>query len=183
MNKFTILAASILSLASLSAQAIAIPNIFGSYTRGAEEARQANAQDAYYYQVYSRPEMYIWVYDANNRKKSNMQVSLSKGENLCWQLYPVNNGNQYGIGEIFYTPQALSIGTPFFGWNSTQEEIHNSVQMTESSYGFNRRQVSRYNNIGTCWAFNPQTTPKGRHYIQIQIGEVDFGRIAFDIVN
>ena len=51
MNKFTILAASILSLASLSAQAIVIPDIFGSYTRGAEEARQANAQDAYYYQV------------------------------------------------------------------------------------------------------------------------------------
>lgn len=183
MNKFKISAASILSLASLSAQAIAIPNIFGAYTRGAEAASQANAQDAYYYQVYSRPEMYIWVYDANNRKKSNMQVSLSKGENLCWQLYPVNNGDRYSISELFIAPQAMPLGAPFFGQNSTSNEIHNGGQIIQTRYGFNRKQISRNNHIATCWAFNPQTTPKGRHSIEIKIGEVDFGKVAFEIVN
>ena len=47
MKKFTLLA-SLLTLGISTAQAIVIPDLFGSYERGAEAARQANRQSGYY---------------------------------------------------------------------------------------------------------------------------------------
>lgn len=161
-----------------------VPDLFGAYQRGVEMAQQQNAQDAYYY-AQMQPRMYVEVYEQGKKKpKRNMKVSLKKGDNLCWQLYPLSNGNQYSTAELFTLPQAVAMGTPFFGQSpSTNNPIHNAVQLSNQTYGFNRRIISTGNSIGACWVFNPTATLKGVYYIQIGVGQRDFDNVAFEIVD
>lgn len=163
-----------------------IPDLFGAYQQGAEMARQQNAQDAYY-QAQMQPRLYVEVYEQGKQKpKRNMQVSPKKGDQLCWSLYPLSNGNQYKSGEKFTLPYAVSVGFPFFGQSpDVYGKIYNGGQMTAQTYGFNRYMVSNGNQIGACWVFNPapNTTPKGKHFLSIQVGQTIFQDVAFYIVD
>lgn len=163
-----------------------VPDLFGAYQRGAEYARQQNAKDAYYY-AQMQPRMYVEVYEQGKKKpKRNMQVSLKKSDVLCWQLYPIQNKLTYQTGEKFTLPYPIAMDTPFFGQAGNEHgTIHNAVQIDQQTYGFNRYMVSSNNSIGGCWVFNPyqNATPKGRYYIQVVIGEKDFKKVAFDIID
>ena len=84
-----------------------IPDLFGAYERGAEQARQANARDAYYYEQMNKPQFYFEVWEPGKKKpKRNLNLSLKKGDNICWGVYnlPFENGTIVYASELFTMP-------------------------------------------------------------------------------
>ena len=180
-----VLTVALFSAFSTLVNATYIPDIFGAYNRGVENARYENNQDVYYYyQTQAQPRIYVDVYEPGRRGPvGGNQVSLRKNQNICWQVYPVPNDNQYYISELFNLPQSVRLGVPFFGQNTTEDEIHNGGQITNYTYGYNRKQISKTNSLSSCWVFESARTPKGVYLMSVKVGQVDFGSIKFEIVD
>lgn len=167
---------------SHSSFAIYIPNLFGAYQQGQNQAQYENAQDAYYYAQLNNPKFFFEVHDGKRKKaKNNFNLSTKNGDVLCWGIYNLEDGNVAQSQEIITTPyQGEFTGqSP----NTNIQTTTNAVRLNNNTVAFSKNLLSNRNQIYSCWVFNPYNTPKGQYTISIEVGSRSFGTRAFNIVD
>ncbi len=162
---------------------IYIPDLFGAYQQGVEQARYENQRDAYYYAQLDRPKLYLEVWRkgfTGTKVRNNLNLSLKKGDNLCWSVYPLQNGYTLYSSEVITMPYKGK----FTGQshNTSIQKIISNSQVSANSVGSSKQIISTGNQIYSCWVFNPTSTPKGQYFITIAVGDKNFGTHAFNIV-
>lgn len=173
---------STLLLSSLTAHAMYIPDLFGAYQRGANQAQYENQQDAYYYEQLNSPKFFFEVHDGKRKNaKNNFNLSPKNGDALCWGIYNLENGNVAQSQEIITMPyQGNFMGQSH---NTNIQTTTNAVQLNSNMVAFSKNLLSTNNQIYTCWVFNPYNTPKGQYTISIEVGSRNFGTKAFNIID
>lgn len=180
-NTVKIIIVGILAITSLPTFAY-IPDIFGAYERGANQAQYENQQDAYYYQQLNSPKFFFEVHDGKKRKaKNNFNLSPKNGDVVCWGIYNLENGNIAQSQEIIAVPyQGEFTGqSP----NTNMQTTTGAVKLSTNTFAFSKNLLSSSNQIYTCWAFNPYNTPKGQYAITISAGSRDLGTRVFNVVD
>ncbi|ELA08059.1 hypothetical protein MOMA_05846 [Moraxella macacae 0408225] len=169
-------------LFSQSAFAIYIPDLFGAYQRGMEQAQRDNARDAYYYQQLNQPKIFFEVINRKSDKtKNNFNLSVKNGDMLCWSVYNLAYDGVYQSLEIINMPyQGEFTGQSL---NNDQQAIINKMYLNKNTIAFTKKLISEDNQIYTCWGFHPKNTPKGKYIISIVVGNRDFGAKMFNIVD
>ncbi len=183
MKNLSKLILSSLLLSNLTAYAY-IPDLFGAYQRGADYAQQQNARDAYYYEQMNTPKFYFEIWEVGKKKpKRNLNLSLKKGDNICWGVYniPFENGTVTYASELFTMPYNGNFtgASP----NETSQKITASQYIQSNAIGFDKQIIVKNNEINTCWIFHPTETPKGTYFLKIGVGNKEFGTHSFTIVD
>lgn len=189
LSKFTL---SALLLLSLNAHAVYIPNLFGAYQQGANQAQYENQRDidAYYaiqnarrdnqYLEYEiEPTVYLEVWKQNGTVSNVLNVSVSQKDRLCWSIKPVENGYTIQSKEIITLPQA---GT-FEGQTTGNQDISilNSAKLNTNTYAVTKNLTSSSGRIYTCWSFSNNSI-KGRYSLNVSFESFNFTR-PFNVVN
>lgn len=189
LSKFTL---SALLLLSLNAHAVYIPNLFGAYQQGANQAQYENQRDidAYYaiqnarrdnqYLEYDiEPTVYLEVWKQNGTVSNVLNISVSQKDRLCWSIKPVENGYTIQSKEIITLPQA---GT-FEGQTSGNQNISilNSAKLNANTYAVTKNLTSSNGRIYTCWSFSNNSI-KGRYSLNVSFEGFNFTR-PFNVVN
>ncbi len=182
MKKFTLLA-SLLTLGISTAQAIVIPDLFGSYQKGVEAARQANSQ-------MPQTGYYLMVVNPSTRTSySSMNVSLKRGDYLCWTVYPITPRQTYQVKETFSVPQTSAYDTSVkFGGVVLTSEYNQYLKGGQRSSGsqifdFYRTAYAADYQIDGCWSFDPATTTQGYYSLYLTVGSTRFAEHKFRIVD
>lgn len=159
-----------------------IPDLFGAYQRGANQAQYENQRDAYYYEQLNSHKFFFEVHDGKQKKaKNNFNLSPKNGDVLCWGVYNLENGNVAQSQEIIAMPyQGEFMGQSH---NTNIQTTTNAIQLNASTVAFSKNLLSTNNQIYTCWVFNPYNTPKGRYTISIEVGSRNFGTKGFNIID
>lgn len=204
MKTLPTLTLSLLLLSSLTTHAY-IPDLFGAYQHGANQAQYENQQDAYYYEELRRqqlerqrleqqygqrleryqqaqePRLYVQVINQNTGKsKGHMNLSLKKNDMLCWAVTPVSSSQTYQVSELFTMP----INATFTGnaGQNANNQLTSSVQTSSNTAKFGRQIYATKNQLDACWFF-PANTPKGIYHIRVGVGNAEFGTQSFKVVD
>lgn len=173
MKKFTLLA-SLLTLGISTAQAIVIPDLFGSYERGAEAARQANRQSGYYGYYPPSPSISYLVARSDGSIKKTKRVSIQDGDMLCWSVDGIDKTATYTAVETFGN---LKNGAKFDATSGSP--ITNAVE--SSSKATAATLINRKGDgVDNCWWFK-NDMPTGKYTHQVTIGGVKFSETKFTI--
>ncbi|SPX85396.1 hypothetical protein [Moraxella ovis] len=171
---------------------IVIPDIFGAYQRGAEQARAANQRDAYYYQNH-RPSVPVSLFKMSVRErksdgkygdKNRMQLSLKNKDILCWGVSGLENNMVYSATEIFGVPFETSKMDRYVGNTSVDNgrAIVNDMKVLDNNtYAFDRQMTAKGSISTSCWTFKTETST-GIYTLRVVFGGVDFGAHRFEIV-
>lgn len=163
-----------------TAHAVYIPNLFGAYEQGAEAARQANARDNVLLELSQEksydiePLMYLEVWKKDKSVGNILHLSLSRKDELCWSIRPVDAGETIEAKEIITTPYTGD----FMGKsrNSNIQRTTNRVKINDKSTAFTKQVTSIDGILYSCWSF-PHNTPKGTYSINVSItGGINFTR-------
>lgn len=194
-----------LLLSSLTAHAVYVPDLFGAYQRGANQAQYENQQDAYHYEELRRqqlerqqleqqygqrvaryqqaqePRLYVQVINQKTGKdKGHMNLSLKKNDMLCWAVTPVSSSQTYQVSELFTMPVHATF-TGNAGQNANNK-LTSSVQTSSNTAKFGRQIYTTQNQLDACWSF-PANTPKGIYHIRVGVGNAEFGTQSFKVVD
>lgn len=180
-NSSKFIASVIIMVSAQPSFAMYIPDLFGAYQRGVNQAQYENQQDAYYYQQLNSPKFFFEVHDGKKQTaKNNFNLSPKNGDVLCWGIYNLENGKVAQSQEII----AMPYQGDFMGQssNSNIQTTTNAVKFNTNTVAFSKDLLSSGNQIYTCWVFHPTATPKGRYAISIEVGSRSFGTRIFNIV-
>lgn len=170
---------------------IVIPDIFGAYQRGAEQARAANQRDAYYYQNY-HPSVPVSLFkmivrerkgDGKYGDKNRMRLSLKNKDGLCWSVSGLENNMVYSATEIFGVPFETSKMDRYVG-NTLVDNgrvIVNEKVLDNNTYAVDRQMTAKGSISTSCWIFKTET-PTGIYTLRVVFGGVDFGTHRFEII-
>lgn len=168
-------------LLNQTAFAIYIPDLFGAYQRGANQAQYENQRDAAYYYELSQensynqePIMYLEVWKKDRTISNILHLSLSRKDELCWSIRSIGAGETIEAKETITTPYSGS----FMGQspNSNIQRTITSTKINSSSTAFTKQVTSINGMLYSCWNF-PSNTPKGTYSINVSItGGINFTR-------
>lgn len=173
MKKFTLLA-SLLTLGISTAQAIVIPDLFGSYKRGAEAARQANRQSGYYGYYPPSPSISYLVARSDGSIKKTKRVSIQDGDLFCWSVDGIDQTATYTAIETFGN---LKIGAKFDATSGSP--ISHAVEPSSKATAATLIN-QKGDGVNNCWWFK-NDMPTGKYTHQVTIGGVKFSETKFTI--
>lgn len=173
MKNFTLFT-SLLALSIATAQAnIVIPDLFGSYQKGAEAARQANTYG--YYGYSGTPRLSYDVIKQNGSSKWTKRVSLKNNDRLCWTIKNLDPQTVYFAREAFGNMNGARIVAdailPFRYVEETDDYTIIASSINQNRY-----------NIANCWRFSAGM-PTGKYTHQIIIGDFQFPEESFVITD
>lgn len=126
----------------------------------------------------TEPKMYLAVLDVSNkvaRNTNSLQYSVSnKNLQLCWtakdmKFDPANNNK---VLEVFTTPSDKSV---FMKPGSTVTKEGNVVYIRST------KKSEKGEHITACWRFD-NTDPLGKYNLGVQINDVQFSGLQFELV-
>lgn len=172
MKKF-VLTSLILTLGIGVAHAIVIPDLFGSYERGAEAARQANRQSGYYSYYPPSPSISYDFLKSDGSSKWSKRISIKNEDMFCWSVRNLDPYRAYNATEVFSDLNGARL--------KAQSKAHfeifrasDDILVLGSSVNHNGEGV--YN----CWKFHPET-PTGKYTHQVYIDGVKFPEAEINI--
>lgn len=172
MKNFTLFT-SLLALSIATAHAIVIPDLFGSYQKGAEAARQANTYG--YYGYSGTPRLSYDVIKQNGSSKWTKRVSLKNNDRLCWTIKNLDPQTVYFAREAFGNMNGARIVAdailPFRYVEETDDYTIIASSINQNRY-----------NIANCWIFS-SGMPTGKYTHQIIIGDFQFPEESFVITD
>ena len=173
MKKFTLLA-SLLTLGISTAQAIVIPDLFGSYEKGAEAARQANRQSGYYGYYPSSPSISYDFLNSDGSSKWSKRISIKDKDIFCWSVRNLDPYRAYNATEVFSglngaRLQAKSI-KPFEIFGNSNDAVVLGTSVNQNGEG-----------IYNCWTFHSEM-PTGKYIHQVYIDGIRFPTAEINII-
>lgn len=168
---------------------IVIPDIFGAYQRGAEQARAANQRDAYYYQNH-RPSVPVSLFKMSVRErksdgkygdKNRMRLSLKNKDGLCWVVSGLENNMVYSTMETLSVPFDISkmSGTIAITRMDNVKDMKDLDNNTAVLYREIKTETQNF--VSSCTMFKAET-PTGMYSLRVIVGNVDFGTHRFEII-
>ncbi|MDD0824692.1 hypothetical protein PTQ27_09495 [Mannheimia sp. AT1] len=124
-----------------------------------------------------KPTVGLHVFDTSTKVAkpiSGNTLSISKKQNrLCWSSINVPLQNKVTIAEAFYAPDVLKIISEGSKVDSSADKKQHTI-------------VSEITNVNTenlnrCWDFD-KTDPIGKYQMEIQINDIIFKGLEFEIV-
>ncbi len=173
MKKF-VFTSLILTLGIGVAHAIVIPDLFGSYERGAEAARQANRQSGYYGYYPPSPSISYFVVEPNGSIKKKKRVSIKDSDMFCWSVNGVDQTATYTAIETFGN---LKIGAKFDATSGSP--ISHAVEPSSTATAATLINQDG-GGVDNCWWFKDDM-PTGKYTHQVIIGGIKFSETKFTI--
>lgn len=100
------------------------------------------------------------------------KLSISKKQQLCWSSINVPVSGKVRVAEAFYAPAATNFSSPGMTINASADKkeflIVGDVAATNNEY------------VTRCWKFDSKD-PVGAYRMEVQIGDVVFKNLAFEI--
>ena len=173
MKKF-VLTTFILTLGISVAHAIVIPDLFGSYERGAEAARQANRQSGYYGYYPSSPSISYDFLNSDGSSKWSKRISIKDKDIFCWSVRNLDPYRAYNATEVFSglngaRLQAKSI-KPFEIFGNSNDAVVLGTSVNQNGEG-----------IYNCWTFHSEM-PTGKYIHQVYIDGIRFPTAEINII-
>lgn len=165
-------------LLSMSLSSFAyVPDLFGAYERGTEQARQDNARDTQYGYQYARPAFVMGVYaDGKSKPKMMTRLSIKKRDAICWMLYNVPTNTPYSALERFTMP----VDSDFAG--SSQNKMLGKQRISSNTIEFYHTGNSgNSNQFENCWTV-AEGMPLGTYQVTITVGKNQFHTQSFQVV-
>lgn len=125
-----------------------------------------------------QPTMKLAVYDSSNkvaREIEGLKYSVSaKNQELCWGVSNMQFNPKNSVTEVFLPPKPTKFLNPnasvVVGKDGKTTTIHTA-------------EMSSYNNeaIWKCWKFDNKD-PKGTYQLKVQVNDIVFGPLSFEVV-
>lgn len=126
-----------------------------------------------------QPTLYLSTYDMSGKTPTDLgkkDISRSaKAHQLCW----VANGNfakQITVTEVFKSPEKTTFAV---------SENPNAVKVSEDkkthTITTTRDALNQGKTVVNCWKFD-EKDPRGQYTIQVQVGEIVYDPLTFNVV-
>lgn len=148
--------------------ALATNSSFAAAEKAANKPQQAE----------KKPAIVLQIFDTStkiSRPIKGNKLSISKKQNqLCWNAVNLTlPTNEVTIAEAFYAPAPMNLLANGSTLESSADKKSHTV-ITKSKVQLN--QV-----VGRCWGFD-STDPIGKYKLDVQINNIIFKDLAFEIV-
>lgn len=126
----------------------------------------------------NKPAVILKVFDMSTKVARPIQgttLSISKKQNqLCWYSINVPVQNKVMIAEAFYAPAKMKFVSSRSQVDSSEDGKNHTI-ITETSLVNHNQPLSR------CWRFY-KTDPIGKYKMEVQINDLIFKGLEFEIV-
>lgn len=124
----------------------------------------------------SQPAAFIQVLDLSGktpRTISGNKVSLSKKQQLCWGTLNIKFTGKTRVTETFHSPAATK-------FTSDKDQSYASNDKKEFVI-VSEVMPSKDNSISRCWQLEKKD-PIGKYSLDVQIGDINFSGLKFEVV-
>ena len=124
------------------------------------------------------PKLHLAIFDTSNkvaRQIEGLQYSLSNHKNLslCWTAFDLAIKHKNQVKEIFSSPKKATF-TDSSGINNRSKE-GTKHQIETNLAGTNNEFIQK------CWAFD-KSDPLGKYSIEVQINNIKYPALSFEII-